>query len=356
MKDKDSGREATEESVGAEWESLRANVQTRAMDFSVDSLVALFEQGDLVIPNFARPLVWNRANSSLFIESLLLNIPIPSMFFAEDPKTYQYAVLDGTQRIHAVISYLRGEYALTGLQNLTSAESLTFRELPLQMQRYLLRRTIRVEIITSVAASNVTAEVFSRLNTGGVNLTTQELRNALHQGPFNSLTLELSEEPEFQKFLKWGPRRSLIGAELALRYFALLERPPEYPTLTQEYLTQFLQEKNRSSRAEVDKYRKSFTDSLQKCGIAFGDGAFRRWRPARDQIDTQFSNALFEAQMVAVERFSTPEIISHADQIRLGMRRLFDDAEFDQSLRSISPSSLRTRVNAVARMIESIVR
>lgn len=355
MKDKDSERRATDESVGAQWESLRANIQTRAMDFSVDSLAAILEQGELVIPKFARPLVWSQINSSQFVESLLLNIPIPSMFFAEDPNTYEYAVLDGTQRIHAVISYLRGEYALTGLQNLTSAEALKFEDLPLRMQRYLRRCSIRVEIITAADTSGVTATVFSRLNTGGVSLTVQELRNAVHQGLFNSLTLELSERPEIQQILRGENGRRLAGAELVLRYFALSEQAPEYFVVPQEALTRFLEEKNRCSQEEIEKYRKLFANSLQKCRTAFGDDAFRR-RRARGGVDAQFSNTLFQAQMLAVQRFSPAEIAENADLIQLGMRRLFEDAEFDQSFRNFSPRSLKFKVDAIVKMIESVVR
>ncbi|MFF3143343.1 DUF262 domain-containing protein [Streptomyces sp. NPDC057927] len=358
MQDQNPNEEPTKEDIQDNWEALKADIRTHAMDFSLDSLVRIFEQGDLVIPSFARPMVWSLTQKSQFIESLLLNIPVPSIFFAENPETYQYSVLDGTQRLGAVISYLNGEYALTGLNSLTSANALKFNELPLRMQRHLHMSTMRAVIISSTSASDVTATVFSRLNTGGTTLSVQELRNATHQGPFNTLTVELAHMPDFQQLLGAGSdfSRSLRDVELVLRYFALSEGVAQESTLSQQVFSHFLQEKNTSSQAELEEYRRSFVNALQKCLSAFESESFRRWRPELGRAESRFSTPLYDAQMLAVGRFSSAQIADHSTQIRLGMRKLFESAEFSKSLKLTTTHSLNLRVNAVAEMIESVAR
>ncbi|MER7920366.1 MULTISPECIES: DUF262 domain-containing protein [unclassified Streptomyces] len=357
MQGQDRNEELTSEEVQADWQIAKADIRTGAMDFSIDSLVRIFEQGDLVIPPFARRKVWTSSQNSQFIESLLLNIPVPSLFFAEDPDTYKYSVLDGTQRLDAVLSYVKGEYPLQGLESLASANGLTFDELPHRMQRHLLMCTMRAVIVAATSTSDVTTAVFSRLNTGGTQLTTQEIRNAIYQGPFNSLTVELAESEDFRRALGMssGGVRRMRDAELILRYFWLTDEASDSAPSPQA-LTRYLQRKNQSSPAEIEKYRESFVASLDKCLTAFGTEAFRRWLPRQEKAESRFSTPLYDAQMLAVRNFSTSEIDQNSAQIRLGMRDLFTNPGFQAVLAPSSKHHLMSRVNVVVAMIESIAR
>ncbi|MFK4065281.1 DUF262 domain-containing protein [Streptomyces sp. NPDC029674] len=350
---------ADEVSVQNDWESRKADIRTHAMDFTVDELERIFAQGDLVIPPFARPPIWSLTQKSQFIESLLLNIPVPSIIFAENPETYQYSVLDGTQRLDAVFSYLHGDFALTGLSSLASANSLKFNELPLRMQIHLRRSSMRAVIISSESASDITTAVFSRINTGGTNLSVQEMRNATQQGPLNSLTIELAQLPDFQQTLgRTGSVfvRSQRDVELVLRFFALSEENSKESPPSQQAFTEFLRKNNQASSAELKRYRDSFVNSLQKCLSAFGDESFRRWRPELGRAEQRFSVPVYDAQMLAVGKFPAAWIVNHAPVIRSGMRKLFENAEFEDSLKNTTRASLDSRVGAVAEMIESVAR
>ncbi|MFJ9687314.1 DUF262 domain-containing protein [Streptomyces bacillaris] len=359
MQGKNQERENASEAIQDDWESLRSDIRTHAMDFSIESLARLFEQGELVIPAFARPMVWSQTQKSQFIESLLLEMPVPPLFISENPETYQYSVLDGAQRLRAAISYLHGEYALTGLTGIISANEIHFDALPIRMQRHLRMSTMRAVIISSASSSNIQTEVFSRLNTGGTALTTQELRNATHQGPFNTLTVELSHMPEFRRAIGAGSSNStgnLRDAELVLRYFVLSEERGQEYTISQRAFTDFLQRKNESSLSELERYRTSFVNSLEKCLSAFEGEIFRRWRPEAGKSDSRFSIPLYDAQMLAVQEFSSGQIIRHAHEIRLGMRKLFTSEEFKNSLKVTTAHSLDLRVSSVVEMIESVAR
>ncbi|MFJ8197313.1 DUF262 domain-containing protein [Streptomyces sp. NPDC096152] len=358
MQGKNQDKETVSEAIQDDWEALRSDIRTHAMDFNIESLARLFEQGELVIPAFARPMVWSQMQKSQFIESLLLDLPVPPLFFSENPETYQYSVLDGAQRLRAAISYLRGEYALTGLTDLISANETHFEDLPIRMQRHLRMSTMRAVIISSASSTHVQAEVFSRLNTGGTALTTQELRNATHQGPFNTLTVELSRLPDFRQAIGAGPNSTgnLRDAELVLRYFVLSEERGRDFAISQRMFTDFLRRKNESSPSELEKYHTSFVKSLEKCLDAFDDEAFRRWRPESGKSDPRFSVPLYDAQMLAVNEFSRGLIFRHAHEIRLGMRKLFSSKEFTNSLKVTTAHSLNFRVSSVVEMIESVAR
>ncbi|MFJ4874357.1 DUF262 domain-containing protein [Streptomyces sp. NPDC088745] len=358
MQGKDQGKETASEAIQNDWEALRSDIRTHAMDFNIESLARLFNQGELVIPAFARPMVWSQVQKSQFIESLLLDLPIPSLFFSENPETYQYSVLDGAQRLHAAISYLQGEYTLKGLTDLISANETCFEGLPIRMQMHLRMSTMRAVIISSASSTHVQTEVFSRLNTGGTALTTQELRNATHQGPFNTLTVELSRLPDFRKAIGAGANSTgnLRDAELVLRYFVLSEEMNRDFAISQRMFTEFLRRKNESTSSELEKYQTSFVKSLEKCLNAFEGEVFRRWRPESGKVDPRFSVPLYDAQMLAVTEFSRDLIFRHANEIRLGMHRLFSSGEFTNSLKATTPHSLNYRVSSVMEMIESVAR
>ncbi|MGW2058096.1 DUF262 domain-containing protein [Streptomyces sp. NPDC001840] len=358
MQGKNQDNENVSEAIQDNWEALRSDIRTHAMDFSIESLARLFEQGELVIPAFARPMVWSQTQKSQFIESLLLEMPVPPLFLSENQETYQYSVLDGAQRLRAAISYLHGEYALTGLTGLISANEIHFDALPIRMQRHLRMSTMRAVIMSSASSSNVQAEVFSRLNTGGTALTTQELRNATHQGPFNTLTVELSHLSEFRGAIGAGSSSTgnLRDAELVLRYFVLSEERGRDYAISQRTFTDFLQRKNESSLSELERYRASFVKSLEKCLSAFESEAFRRWRPEVGKSDSRFSVPLYDAQMLAVQKFPSGRIFRHAHEIRLGMHKLFTSEEFTNSLKVTTAHSLDLRVSSVVEMIESVAR
>ncbi|TXS36649.1 DUF262 domain-containing protein [Streptomyces sp. OR43] len=347
----------TSEEIRRNWQLAKADIRTSAMDFPIASLERIFEQGDLVIPSFARRKVWTLSQNSQFLESLLLNIPVPSLFFAEDPDTYKYSVLDGTQRLDAVLSYIKGEYPLQGLVGLHSANGLKFSELPEQMRRHLLACTMRAVIVAASSTSDVTTEVFSRINAGGTHLTTQEIRNAAHQGPFNSLTIELASSDEFRRALgvSSGGIKIIRDAELVLRYFWLTEDTVDSMPSPQ-LLTHYLQRKNESSLEVIQEYRASFATTLDKCLIAFEGEVFRRWLPVQGKAESRISAPLYYAQMLAVRTLSASMIAQNSTRIRLGMRELFGNPEFRGTFTAAGKHHLAMRVNLIVEMIESVAR
>src|ERR1039457_4400675 len=141
-------------------------------------------------PEYQRRLVWEDQKRSLFIESLLLNVPIPPVFLYEWDLS-RYEVMDGQQRLNSIVDFYGNLYPLSGLEKWSELNGLRYRELPKTLQRGLDRRRISVTVLlvggtveNGPDKGDVRKLVFERLNTGGQHLNAQELRNCLYGGPF----------------------------------------------------------------------------------------------------------------------------------------------------------------------------
>lgn len=145
---------------------------------------------------YQRKYVWDSGKASRLIESLLLNVPIPVCYFAEDDDGV-YEVIDGLQRLTTIKRFLDDEFALIGVSVLSELNGLKFSNLIPRDQRRLESRTIRCIVITADSHPDIKFDVFERLNTGAATLTAQELRNSVYRGPFNDSLKELAQKQYF---------------------------------------------------------------------------------------------------------------------------------------------------------------
>jgi hypothetical protein len=154
-------------------------------------------------PEYQRRSVWDIPKRSLFIESLLLNIPIPPIFLFEQALS-RYEVMDGQQRLNSVADYYENGFPLRGLEKWSELNGLRYRDLPQTLQRGLDRRRISATVLLAESTkkkeftqNDIRKLVFERLNTGGQTLNAQELRNCLYAGCFNDKLTSLAADPLF---------------------------------------------------------------------------------------------------------------------------------------------------------------
>src|SRR5690606_18404582 len=152
--------------------------------------------------------------------SILLNIPIPTLFFAEDED--KKVVVDGQQRLLALKEYVENRYALRGLEVLAPLNGKRFDELTPRQQRMISNRTLRCLVISAKSDSEIRFQVFERLNQGGMPLNPQEVRHCVYRGELNDLLHELVKLPSWlQLFGRDEPHPRMVDCELVLRFFAL---------------------------------------------------------------------------------------------------------------------------------------
>ena len=183
-------------------------------NFLLPQIRDLIIEGDDVNirPEYQRRLRWTNKQKSLLIESLLLNVPIPPVFFFENDLA-SYEVMDGQQRLSAIKEFLSGDFRLRGLTILSSLNGRGYTKLPPRVRRSLDRASVSAIVLLQESQGKIKKAgtnrhyelrrfVFERLNTGGKRLSAQEIRNAVYGGRFNDLIVELSRDNVFTRI--WG--------------------------------------------------------------------------------------------------------------------------------------------------------
>lgn len=328
-------------------------VVTQSYDLSVQTLTEQWKTKILVLPEIQREYVWDDARASRLVESLLLNIPIPVVYFAET-KEATYEVIDGHQRIRSIVRFLNNQFKLRSLAVLDEYNGLRYHELPDREQRFFIMRSIRAVIIAAESHSSMKFEIFERLNTGSIALNAQELRNSLYRGSFNRLLRELVSFDEFRLALKrQSPAKRMVDEELVLRFIALDEDYPDYKPPLKRFLNDFMQRHQNPTDAWLRKKADLFRDTVGKVRAAFGPATFRIANGQGQPLEGTVVRALFDAQMLTFAHVPESDPRPYRAEIARKMAPLFHDDEFIDVLRRATGDRSRLRFR-VERVVEAI--
>ena len=185
-------------------------VKTQNIEYDLETLVKKIKKGIIKLnPDYQRNHRWNDSESSRLMESLILNIPIPTVYLSQDvdvdeevdDDVARYSVIDGQQRLTAIYGFMTNAYKLEGLEVLELLNGSYYKDLPPFLIRRLEERTIKCLRIDSTVDPQVKFDIFERLNSGAVQLESQELRNAIYRGKFNDIIKELAKNEDFRKLL-----------------------------------------------------------------------------------------------------------------------------------------------------------
>lgn len=272
------------------------NIKPWGADLSFRELIERYDQDELVKPELQRNYVWDRREASRFIDSLLLGLPVPSIFLAQT-KDEKLLIIDGYQRIMTVRDYVRGvfskdnkSFALSRTERINARwRGKQFNELSDTEQRKIKNTTIHAIVFAQQKepASDDTSlfQVFERINTSGRTLTAQEIRNCVAQGSFNTLLLSLNNEPSWRRLFGLdAPESRMRDMEFILRFFALSSE--QFKQMTQERLSlrQLLDiyMKNHSTINSVtaEEMKGRFVRAVQLAESMFGLSAFHNISPS----------------------------------------------------------------------------
>lgn len=272
-------------------------IVTQPYDFSVRTLIDQVADGSLTLQDvYQRNFIWEPRRSSRLIESLLLNIPIPVCYFAEEEES-KLTVVDGHQRLKSISDFCDDHLKLSELEVLPEFSGKRFSELERRVQRSLLSRTIRCIVIMRETSPQVRFEVFERLNTGAVILNAQEVRNCIYHGRLNELLKQLASDPDFLYVQGRDERNDrMLDCELALRFFALRSELEHYRPPMKRYLTDYMRENRNPSDSDLRNLQNSFKETIQKVRVVFGNRGFRRWRGEDWEANT--NRAVFDSVML----------------------------------------------------------
>lgn len=280
---------------------FRYAITSYGADYPVDGLVQRVLAGDILVPKFQRGYVWSLREASRFVESLLLGLPVPSIFLSKERGTQQLLVIDGQQRLltlryfyEGIWPHTRKEFALKGVTSKFEAE--TYKTLSQDDRRRLNDSIIHAIVIRQEQPSDDDSSIyhiFERLNTSGVSLTPQEIRAAIYHGPFSDLLKELNMANPWRAI--YGPVNKLMrDQELILRFLAFFYDAEHYSRPMKGFLNNFMGKNRSLNRITAKEMTSAFLPTIQAAHDGIGDRAFRLARA--------LNAAVFDAVMVGLAR------------------------------------------------------
>jgi Protein of unknown function DUF262 len=283
-------------------------------DWTIESLHRQIGRQIDLDPEFQRRGVWNSRAKSAFIESLLLNIPIPQILLAaKKADRNSFIVLDGKQRLLTIRQFLNSEFddgrpfRLTEMRILRQLEGQTWNELSGEPRwaDSFLNQTIRTAILRGWENEDVLYEIFQRLNSGSVKLSPMELRTSLHPGPFLKAMVKWTETTRnLHKLLRLKhPDKRMADVELVVRYLGFRRFIQDYRGNLKAFLDEVSSRCNQ--RFGEPEFREGVEADLgvMERAIAsdievFGVHACRKWKGGA--FDSRFNRAVFDVQIASL--------------------------------------------------------
>lgn len=318
---------------------------------SCADLFRLFETGKLEIqPDFQRDVVWKSDEQTRFIDSLVKQLPIPSMCFSLDYKTQKWKVIDGLQRMSSIVAFLGSSpWRLRDLDDihplLRGATNVSLRDGNSDRER-LYSTVLDVSIPITVLRCDYSQRshmqylftIFHRLNSGGVRLNNQEIRNCIYSGDLNnSLKRFDAQNPQWLRIRRriWGSFTRFRSVELLLRAIAFADRYEQYDGNFAKFLNEYMHEKMDVSGEAIELLEVRLAEMSQLALLALG-----QHRTAK------VSMTFIEALLVAILR--NIETLRNSDESQ--MRERFDLMVEEEEFADAAKYAISSQSNVITRM------
>lgn len=295
-------------------EEKMKRVFTDKKDFPLSLIKEMFDDGDIIPqPDYQRDYVMDVKLASRLIESVLLNIPIPTVYLCEELDG-RFSIIDGQQRMTSFVKYLKNEFALKGLEELSELNGKKFSELEKTLQRTLKSCTLNSIILTK-ESQELKYEIFARLNQGSIRLKPQELRNCIYRGTLNNMIEEIAKNNRYLNdlFLENNKRKNY--QEYILRFFAL-RNFNDYSSSMTKTMNNFMIKHQNADEQEIKEFKELYNRTIDIIKQVFGSTAFCAYDRQKNQFMNKFSGSIYDSITIACSMFSPHDLMAHADEIR----------------------------------------
>lgn len=264
---------------------LNRELYTDKSDRALADIVRMIKEGDLILqPDFQRDYIWNKKQASKFIESLLLGIPVPTIFLSENEDS-TFEVIDGQQRLTSLSLFWTGKLTLTGLTTLAEYNGKKYVDLNADIKRMLSNsRTMSVIILQKESSRDVKFDVFQRINEGATKLSPQELRNVIYRGKLVDKIKELSDIQSYKNQFGRVTIARRTHQEIILRMLSInqlvtyqdggFSLNKKYNGRINSTIISFL-DKYRNSSQEIEKFANQFISNYENIYKVFGNDTFK---------------------------------------------------------------------------------
>jgi hypothetical protein len=346
----------TDKGISAEQQirSLRHTIDYQTKDFTLEVLVQKYldgkdeDENEVFVPTYQRAFVWNEERKSKFIESIILELPIPYIFIATLPKEIaddegRAEIVDGSQRVRTLAAYLSDHFALSGLEKLEQLNGFKFSDLEISRQRKIKRQSIRVIELSDKANESIRRDIFERINTGSDELKDMEKRKGIYTGPFYDFIRECAAREDFKKVcpISHLKQRREEAEELVLRYFAYCDTYLTFQHDVRKFLDKYLKEhQNNFPRQEMEQQFDSMIKFATKhlplgfrknkgassvprvrfealaCGITLAQRIQPEIAPASGSIESWIESQEFENHVASDASNSLPRLKGRVEYVR----------------------------------------
>lgn len=254
-----------EQKVAAEEQirTLRKEIDYNTRDYSIDFLIQQFHDNEFYIPDeYQRQYIWNNADKNRFVESILLGLPIPLMFFS-DTEDGRCEIIDGAQRTQAMEEFMSGDLILSDLKKLTSLNGFSYNDIPAYFRKKFDKTNMRIIVLSDDTTLEIRQEIFNRINTTGREANASEIRRGSFRGPFMDFLMACTKD---QLFIDVCPISETMAKryeqlELVIRFFAFLDHYQEFTHRVDSFLDEYIE--NTKDSFDQAKMKSEFDAMLR---------------------------------------------------------------------------------------------
>lgn len=326
----------------------------------IDSILKKIKYEELELDSsFQRKAgLWTPKQKSQLIESLLLKIPLPTFYFdaSNDDK---WQIIDGLQRISTLKEFAVDQtLVLIGMEFLKDLNGLKFDNLPRSLQRRLEETNVYAYIVKPTTPKNVKFNIFKRINTGGLILEPQEIRNALYQGQASDFLLSMSKNSGFLKATGNSIKSTrMLDREFCLRYISFTElNLDEYTGYLDDFLNKGMEFLGNININELKNIENRFTRNMKYAYDLFAQYAFRKVNNGRRG---PVNKSFFEMWSYVLNSLDDKEIdilIKKKEKVQNNFFALFDDYKFMNSIKAADKTSVNYRINEIFKLTSKIIK
>ncbi|MBC6478486.1 MAG: DUF262 domain-containing protein [Hormoscilla sp. GM7CHS1pb] len=324
-------------------------------DFDVEGIVRRLRDEEIYIPDFQRSYVWKIKQASRFIESLLLGLPVPSIFLAKEPDN-RLIVIDGQQRLRSIQYFYDGKFSgrrtAFSLQGVHAEfERETYKSLKDEYRRKLNNSVLSATVVDPLQDSNKSSiyYIFERLNTGGTLLKPQEIRACIYHGEFNKLLHELNENENWRDI--YGKMdNNKKDQEMILRFLAFYFQGNDYKRNMKDFINQYMSSNRNLQKQSEGEIRKAFIPTISIIHKSLGNKAFR--------LENRFFPTIFESVSIAIARRLAQSEIKNLEELKSWYESLVADPEFrsvSMKIRNLtSKENFQKRIEIAASLLAEV--
>lgn len=293
------------------------DIDVRLQHFILEHIIQMIKDKRLIINSDMRDsnVSWTRKQKSLFIESLLIKLPIPIMYF--DGSHNPWIIIDGFQRLSAIYEFIQNKFRLESLEYLKDeCENSFFDGLPGYLQARIFETKIVAYVINPGTHEEVAYNIFRRINENGTHLNGQEIRHAFFHRQANGFVKALAELPLFCELKKGRlPSRRMRDREYVNRFVSFLFLQNDYDGNMEDFLYKGMSLMETSSSDELDYIKESFLTALERSSQLFGEYLFRT--PLSDnEWSVTWNKAIYDMCMYCIlklDKQQMQDLLSHKD-------------------------------------------